>query len=339
MQSFDPYDALESCSTQVSAPPPAQLARTPAAEEMHSGISGAPAPAISVVMPVYNGARYLADALQSVLAQTFTDFEVIAVDDGSSDSSLAILREFEKNDARVRVISRPNTGIVGALNDGLAAARGQFIARMDADDLCVPERFAKQIAYLREHPECVLVGSQVMLMDQRGLPICPRPQTEYGHEQIDGAHLNHGWAVVHPSTMIRRDVLQAAGVYRPQYQWVEDLDLFLRLAEHGRIENLPDILLYYRLHPDSVCQTRGELQSRLHLGLFHETRHRRGLPGKQPEAPEGPKPLAEQHRMWAWWALKAGNRKTARRHAWVAVRHAPLRLANWRAFACAIRGW
>ncbi|HEX5242322.1 MAG TPA: glycosyltransferase family 2 protein, partial [Tepidisphaeraceae bacterium] len=102
-------------------------------------------PALSVVMPVYNCQRHLAAAMESVLAQTFHDFELIAVDDGSQDKTLKILRQFEKKDSRIRVLSRPNTGIVGALNDGLAMAQADLIARMDGDDICLPERFERQI--------------------------------------------------------------------------------------------------------------------------------------------------------------------------------------------------
>ncbi|HZL37731.1 MAG TPA: glycosyltransferase [Tepidisphaeraceae bacterium] len=295
-------------------------------------------PAISVVMPVYNSGAYLVEALDSVLAQTLGDFELIAVDDGSTDTSLAILREYQKKDTRVRVISRPNTGIVGALNDGLAAARAPLIARMDGDDVCLPERFEKQIAFMAGHREHVLVGSQVMLMDGDGLPICPKPHTCFGHEQIDECHMNHGWAVVHPSIMVRREALERIGGYREHYKWVEDLDLFLRLAEMGKLENLNEILLNYRLHAGSVCQLRGELQSRLHVGLFHETRARRGLAPAQPDLPGVLPPPAEQHRMWAWWALNAGNVRTARRHALLTVRHAPLRSESWRLMACAVRG-
>src|SRR5579871_2870885 len=103
-------------------------------------------PAVSVLLPVYNGERFLAAAVRSVLEQTFSDFELIAIDDGSTDGSRAILEDFARRDARVRVISRPNSGIVGALNDALAQARGEFAARMDADDLCLSGRFAAQVA-------------------------------------------------------------------------------------------------------------------------------------------------------------------------------------------------
>src|ERR1051326_2264165 len=125
-------------------------------------------PFVSVLVPVYNAARYLDVAISSVLRQTFSDFELIAVDDGSKDDSKKILEHFSANDARIRVISRPNTGIVGALNDGLAVARGEFIARMDADDVALPGRFQAQLDYLRGHPDCIAVGTAVQIIDARG---------------------------------------------------------------------------------------------------------------------------------------------------------------------------
>src|SRR5437868_1739700 len=121
---------------------PRRLAGMPWAMHTHA------TPLVSVVMPLYNAAVYLPAALDSILAQTLRDFELIVVDDGSRDRSPAILRRYQSRDPRLRVISRPNTGIVGALNDGLAVSRGEFIARMDADDISLPERFEKQVTYL-----------------------------------------------------------------------------------------------------------------------------------------------------------------------------------------------
>src|SRR3954468_5693657 len=121
------------------------------------------APTVSVLLAVYNARRYLRQAIDSILAQTFTDFEFIIIDDGSTDDTLAILREYEKRDGRIRLISRPNKGLTTTLNEGLALARGEFLARMDGDDVALPTRFEKQVTYLRDHPECVLVGSRVLL--------------------------------------------------------------------------------------------------------------------------------------------------------------------------------
>lgn len=297
------------------------------------------APAVSVVMPLYNVQRLLPSALDSVLAQSFADFEIIAVDDGSRDATLQILRQYQARDARVKIITRPNTGIVGALNDGLAAAKAPLIARMDGDDLCLPERFARQVAYLREHPRCVLVGSQVLLIDGDGDPICPHHLTRFTHADIDHAHLHRGWPVIHPAVMMRAEAVQKVGGYREQYKWLEDTDLFLRLAEVGELANLPEVLLKYRLHFESVCHTRFDVQGPLKAKLYEETLRRRGL-ASRPDAPPvvADRPRSEVHRLWAWWALAAGNVATARKHASRALRQSPWQAASWRVMACAVRG-
>ena len=159
-------------------------------------------------MPVYNGARYVAEAIDSILAQTFSDFEFIIVDDGSTDRSLKIIRNYEKRDARIKVISRPNTGIVGALNDALAAAESEFIARMDADDVALPDRFQAQLDYVRNNPDVVALGSRVIGIDPCGCELF-RSEHKLDHDAIDAELLNGvGWAIVHPAAMLRRDAVQ-----------------------------------------------------------------------------------------------------------------------------------
>jgi glycosyltransferase involved in cell wall biosynthesis len=297
-------------------------------------------PRLSVVMPLYNAQRHLREALDSLLAQTVKDFEIVAVDDGSKDRTLKILREYEKKDARLNIITRPNTGIVGALNDGVAAAKSDLIARMDGDDISLPQRFELQLAYLDEHPECVMLGSQVLLIDDDGAPICPHPLTRYTHEEIDEEHLGTGWPVVHPSIVMRKSAVERVGGYREQYKWLEDLDLFLRLAEIGRLANLKDVLLQYRLHLSSICHTKTDVQGRLRREMREETRVRRGVPPDGRNHPDAtPHSPAEVHRMWAWWALKAGNISTSRKHALAALRHHPWSPHSWRVVACAVRGY
>lgn len=298
--------------------------------------------AVSVVMPVYNAHRYLREAVESVLGQSFADFELIAVDDGSKDDSLAILREYAANDPRVKVVSRANTGIVGALNDGLKAAEGEFIARMDSDDLSTPDRFEKQVAYLRAHPECVLVGSQVMLMDAEGAALCPKLDTEYTHEAIDTSHLAGRWPLVHPTIMMRREAILRAGAYREKYQWLEDLDLFLRMAEVGQLASLTDVLLHYRLHIGSVCHTREGDQDRIRPDLEAEVYARRGIAPPADAGGRGrqatPESAAERFRLWGWWALIGGNVATARKYAIRTLKAQPLGIESWRLMYCAIRG-
>jgi len=295
-------------------------------------------------MPVYNAVRYLRGAVQSVLDQTYRDFELVAVDDGSKDASLSMLQEFAASDSRVKIISRPNTGIVGALNDGITAARGEFVARMDSDDVCEPVRLEKQVAFLDAHPDYVLVGSQVMLIDPEGASLCPKRDTEYTHEAIDGAHLAHRWPLVHPSITVRKSAIEAVGGYRRKYEWLEDLDLFLRLAEMGRIASLPDILLKYRVHPDSICHTREADQDRIRPSLYAEVYARRNMtPPAQPwvsPSVSNPKQVADRDRnkVWGWWALRGGNVRTARKYAFRSVRNTPLASEAWRLMYCAIRG-
>ena len=199
-------------------------------------------PRVSVAMPVYNSEKYVAKAVASILAQTFEDFEFLIVDDGSTDASRAILQEYAARDRRIKLTSRPNTGYLVALNEMLRRARGEYIARMDADDVALPERFERQIQYLDDHPECVLLGSRVIIIDPDGDPL-----REMGdaltHEEIDNALMNAmGQLVYHPSVMFRRQVVLDLGGYRPEYYLTEDLDLFLRLAEVGRVANLAEPL-------------------------------------------------------------------------------------------------
>jgi hypothetical protein len=228
---------------------------------------------------------------------------------------------------------------VPTLNEGLALARGRYVARMDADDLCLPERFAKQVAHLDANADCVLLGSRVLMVDPDGAPIKELAQ-ELAHDEIDAAHLGCGWPMVHPATMMRADAVRKLGGYRPQYDTLEDLDLFLRLAEVGRLANLPEVLLHYRQHFGSVTHTRADRQRQVRQQIFDEATARRGRDPTPRLAPSGPpdKPRSEQHRGWAWSALKAGNVRTARKHAVQTVRRAPFSSQSWRVLACALRG-
>jgi glycosyltransferase involved in cell wall biosynthesis len=290
-----------------------------------------PNPTISVVMPVYNAATYLRAAVESILAQTFRDFELIALDDGSTDASLEILRQMAQQDTRIRVISRPNTGIVGALNDGVAAARGEFIARMDADDIALPHRFRRQLDFLRDNPGCVAVGSDVLQIDSDGDPICVQHWAET-HEEIDKMLLHGGGGLAHPTAMIRTTAMQQIGGYRTEYQWVEDKDLWLRLAEIGQLANLPAPLLQYRLHETSVCWQRETEQRRLWDKLLDETYHRRGLEATPPKLQSSQRQAVRASRMRAKWiraAARSGNYRTAAKHARKLLRECPLQASTW----------
>jgi len=316
-------------STTMATPPAASSAESTTA-----------APRVSVLMPAYNARRYLGEAIDSILAQTFRDFELVVVDDGSTDETLAILNRYAAQDPRVRVVSRPNTGISGALNDGLKLCRAPLVARMDADDVAEPQRLQRQVAYMDAHADCVLLGSNVLLIDPAGLPIGV-DQNQPAHDQIEQQLLRgRGGAVYHPSAMMRRDAVDRVGRYRAQFNDSEDLDLFLRLAEVGRVANLPEPLLRYRRHLNSVTQNRYQNQWRLKRQIVAEAYQRRGqaMPADWTFEPWQPRPVAAQLREWGWRALKAGNVRAARHQALLAVRHGPLQPKSWQLLFCALRG-
>jgi glycosyltransferase involved in cell wall biosynthesis len=289
-------------------------------------------PLISVVLPVFNAQGYLATAVESILAQSVADFELIAIDDGSTDGSPEVLGKLRQRDSRVHIISRPNTGIVGALNDGLAAARGEFIARMDADDIALPQRFERQLAYLRAHPECVAVGSSVLQIDPDGDPIGVQHWAE-SHAEIDALLLTGGGGLAHPTAMIRTSALRGVGGYRPEYQWIEDKDLWLRLGEIGRLANLREPLLQYRLHESSVCWQREVQQRQLWEKLLAETYRRRGISRRPPSFRSrfaaGASRAGRARAKWIRFATRSGNYRTAVKHARQLLQHQPLRPATW----------
>lgn len=299
-------------------------------------------PALSVVLPVYNAAPFLQMALDSLTAQTFSDFELIAVDDGSTDSSLQILRRQAARDSRLRVTSRANTGIVGALNDGLAGARAPFIARMDADDAAAPERFARQLARFEAEPGLVALGSAVTFMDAAGYSVqsCPRL---LAHAEIEQALLaGDGGALIHPAVMFRADAVRAAGGYRvfqPEAQYYEDLDLFLRLARLGVLANLAEPLLRYRVHAGSINFTRDAGRHEVKLAVLREAYAARGLafdPAQFPELALGHGDPAAHAREWAASSLAYGSRRVAVGHGWNAVCLRPRDTASWQALRYAL---
>jgi len=297
-------------------------------------------PAISVVAAAYNAQRYLAEMIDSFLAQTFTDFELIIVDDGSTDSTAEILRSYAQRDARVKPLFIEHTGIVGAANAGIEAARSDLIARADADDISMPQRLEKQLAYMREHPECVALGSRMILIEPYGSPLCVTDH-KLTHEEIDAGLLRGGgWVLPQPVVMLRRDAVIRVGMYRKKYEWSEDLDLFLRLAEVGKVANLPDALVKYRIHPNSTNFTRRELQLALKRELVTEAYARRGLtmPTDMEFKMRPMEDEAQRYTTWAWAALKDRNVAGARRHAMRALRHRPLAFSSWRTAYCALRG-
>src|SRR5258708_3222455 len=176
-----------------------------------------PAPRVSVVMPVLNGGSFLEAALESILQQSFKDFELIAIDDGSTDQSVSLLSGFARSDERIRLITQANAGIVASLNRALGLARGEYLARMDADDVALPSRFAMQVAYLDGHPDVAVVGSAIRLIDADGntirdvdYPLAPAEVCKF--------LVQIGCALAHPAVMMRNADGAAVGGYRAAYR-------------------------------------------------------------------------------------------------------------------------
>jgi glycosyltransferase involved in cell wall biosynthesis len=300
--------------------------------------SGATVP-VSVVMPVYNAEKYVGEAVKSILAQTFRDFEFLIVDDGSTDSSLAILQEYAARDSRIRLVSRPNTGYLVALNEMLERAEGEWIARMDADDIALPERFERQLRYLADHPDCVMVGSRAIIIDPDGHTLTTMVDA-FSHEDIDSTLMKGESCVFHPAVMFRKQAALELGGYRKEYEFAEDMDLWLRFAEIGRIANLDEPLLKYREHFKKIGHVQATRQSDLTRRLLEEAHHRRGL--TPPESVRSFNRPAVGHgdrfRTWGWWALMSGNVSTARKHAMSCLLRLPMARSSWKLAYCALRG-
>lgn len=209
-------------------------------------------PVVSVVMAVFNDAEYLHESVPSILAQTLKDLEFIVVDDGSTDDSLGVLQGYAEQDSRVRIIrNEENMGLASSLNRGIAAARGQYVARMDADDICLPQRLDKQFKFMEQNKDISMCGASAKLFGfRRGwwvIPAC--------HEQIRASLLFFN-PICHPSVMYRASSLPRQGeLYESGRRRAEDLELWSRLVEEVRVANLQERLIMYRLHdPKSLAK-------------------------------------------------------------------------------------
>jgi len=298
-------------------------------------------PAISVLMPVYNGDRYLAEAIESILAQTFRDFELLLIDDGSTDRSPQILRQYAAQDPRIRLISRENRGLIATLNEMLERAQGEFLARMDADDVALGDRFATQIAFLQQNPDYVCVGGAYTLIDAKGRTVLHLEMPET-NDEIQQAILSGRTIINHPCAMIRRQALQAIGGYDAAMVTVEDLDMLLRLGEVGKLANMRQTVLKYRFHRESVSAKRSDFQHQMAQEACRRAWQRRGIVGQfEAEMPwyrpgrDRPSQQSFFHR-YGWWAFNSGLRGTAVGAALRAIALQPITPESWKLLACAL---
>lgn len=305
-------------------------------------------PRVTVVMALYNGAQFLGEAVASILAQTYRDFELIVVDDASSDDSLLILQSFD--DQRIRVIShQTNKGAALSRNDALASARGEFVAIMDADDVCVPTRLERQVAFLDANPAVGLVGCGIYdNIDAEGEVL----HTSYlpEHNEAIQRELVEQWCFLHSSIMFRRRLYETVGGYVSAFEPAEDHDFALRVVEHCESHNLYERLVSYRLNPKglSVVGRQSIEQARTAAILMAHRRRSGQLEGRKGERCRVPTPtpvswpqkgvmqtvrasfcVANRYYGFGCLELNAGHLKTARRCFIHSVRANCLFVRSW----------
>lgn len=215
---------------------------------------------ISVIMSVYNGEKYLRKAIESVLAQSYSNFEFIIINDGSTDNSLSIIQSF--NDSRIKLISRENKGLINSLNEGINLAVGKYIARMDADDICDIHRLEKQFDYLEKNADIYLCGTWAKAINENDKIVgeYSYPPTTSG--KIKKYLLFHN-AFIHPSVMFKKEIIKKAGIYNGKYRHVEDYELWTRVLRKFQAANLPEFLLYYRINQGGITRSKNsEMRTR-----------------------------------------------------------------------------
>lgn len=230
-------------------------------------------PLVSVVMSVYNAGGLLPTAMRSILAQQGVDFELVVVDDGSTDGSGEGLDRYASDDPRVRVLHQANAGLTKALIRGCREARGEFIARQDVDDVSLPGRLERQAGLLRSDPSLAMVSSWVATIGPEGEPLYETRRTTDPDEATCDL-LEHGKGAVHGSVMFRRSLYEQVGGYREEFYFAQDSDLWLRLGEVGRLAFVPAFLYMLRISEKSLSSRYARAQARLGE-LSHECQRAR----------------------------------------------------------------
>lgn len=208
---------------------------------------------ISVLMSVHNDAPFLRESVESILGQTEGRFEFLIVDDGSTDGSSEILEGYAASDPRIRLLRQENRGLIPSLNRLIEEARAPLIARMDGDDISLPDRFAHQLAHMEAHPDIAVLGGTTYDLDAEGHVSDCRSYFPISHEAIMEG-LRTANVICHPSVMMRRAALDQVGGYRAAFRHCEDYDLWLRIGERFELANMSEKLIYYRRSPGQVSQ-------------------------------------------------------------------------------------
>lgn len=215
-------------------------------------------------MPAYNASQYLKQAIDSILAQTYTNFEFIIINDGSTDSTESIILSYKDN--RIRYFSNPsNLGIVETLNKGIELAKGKYLARMDADDIALPERFVKQFHLMENNPEIAVCGSQAFLINESGIKT-EQPTFPTAHDEIKPLLLFYN-TFIHPTTFFKTEVIKKYK-YHPDYHFAEDYYLLAQIASRYTVANHPEQLLLYRVHEQNTTATKRKEMDQAHIKVI-----------------------------------------------------------------------
>lgn len=293
-------------------------------------------PLVSVVMAVYNGDQYLRDAIESILNQTLRDFEFIIINDGSTDLTNKIIDEYVKSDSRIVVITRENKGLVASLNEGISLAKSDLIARMDSDDISLPERLINQYNFMKFHPDVVCVGSDPIIIDEDGDELI-HLKTPASNAEIQQKLLSGHCPIEHPSVMYRRKIVIELGFYREEYQTAEDYDLWLRMGEVGNLANINKPLIKYRYVSTSISAKNQDKQLLATKKACEGALKRRNL--QVPftamnnwRASDNKYSRYEFAMKFGWWAFQGNNKRTAIKYAKRAIKIIPWRLEGWKLF-------
>ena len=270
-------------------------------------------PAVSVVVPVYNAGKHLVSAIGSIVDQTFEDWELICVDDGSTDQSPEVLDWFADLDPRIRVFHQSNSGVVAAANRGHQLARADLVCRMDADDIAMPNRLMHQVDFMRNNPEYVAVSGAILEIDIDSEPLGLQSLAT-DHDAIVQRLLCRETGLFQPASIMRATAFNKIGGFRSKYQWIEDHDLWLRMSQVGRLGNTEELVLCYRLHSSSCTWTMASLRADLMTQLMREAHEERDLIGSERTLTSPPVRALAGPGKWARKAVRGGFPRTALKH-------------------------
>lgn len=285
-------------------------------------------PVVSVLMAVHNGMPHVQRAVESIQQQTLSDWEMIVVDDGSTDDSAECIAKYAVADRRIHLVRQSNRGLTPSLNHASHLARGSFLARMDADDVAMPNRFEEQVGFLCNHSDVIAVGSSLLLIDPDGDPLGTR-KVSTEHEQIVEQLFQGLGPLPHPTAMVVAEAFEKVEGYDESFTKAQDLDLWLRLSAIGKLANLSEPLLKYRLHVDSITSRHRNEQLQCARRAVEAAYQRMGqdVPALS-QLTDQALSASQVYRRWARMALKSGFVEVARKHAWNGIKASPWSLSH-----------